>query len=140
LVSIEVSIEGIQTPMVTEVHMKRVAMTGGLLVAALTAALVLAMPRPSRSQDAEQVKKGQEVYTAQKCQVCHAIAGKGNKQNPLDGVGAKLSADDIRQWIVNPTEMTAKAKSTKKPPMPNKWAKLPAAELDALVAYMQSLK
>jgi mono/diheme cytochrome c family protein len=120
--------------------MKRVAMTGGLLMATLTAALVLAVPRPSRSQDAEQVKKGQEVYNAQKCQVCHAIAGKGNKQNPLDGVGAKLSADDIRQWIVNPTEMTTKAKSTKKPPMPNKWAKLPAAELDALVAYMQSLK
>ena len=28
----------------------------------------------------------------------------------------------IKQWIVNPTEMTAKAKSTKKPPMPNKYA------------------
>ncbi len=30
--------------------------------------------------------------------------GKGSKANPLDGVGAKLSADDIRQWITNPTE------------------------------------
>ena len=36
--------------------------------------------------------------------------------------------------------MTAKTKSTKKPPMPNKYGKLPAADLDALVAYMQSLK
>ena len=84
--------------------------------------------------------RDRKVYTAQKCQICHTIAGKGSKSNPLDGVGAKLSADDIRQWITNPTEMTAKAKSTKKPPMPNKYGSLPAADLDALVAYMQSLK
>ena len=86
------------------------------------------------------VKRGQEVYAAQKCSICHSIAGKGNKQNPLDGVGKKLSADEIQQWIVNPTEMTAKTKSTKKPPMPAKYGKLPKEELDALVAYMQSLK
>jgi len=92
------------------------------------------------AQDAAQVKKGQEVYTAQKCSICHAIAGKGNKANPLDGVGAKLSADDIRAWMVTPIEAAAKAKSTKKPPMPAKYGKLPAADLDALVAYMQSLK
>jgi mono/diheme cytochrome c family protein len=90
--------------------------------------------------DAAQEKKGQEVYTAQKCQLCHSIAGKGNKANPLDGVGAKLSAAEIKQWITNPVEAAAKAKSAKKPPMPAKYAKLPAADLDALVAYMQSLK
>ena len=94
----------------------------------------------AHAQDAAQVKKGQEVYTAQKCSVCHAIAGKGGKANPLDGVGAKLSAEDIRQWIVSPAEATAKAKSTKKPPMPAKYGSLPAGDLDALVAYMQSLK
>jgi mono/diheme cytochrome c family protein len=85
-------------------------------------------------------KQGAKVYTAQKCQVCHSIAGKGSKANPLDGVGAKLSADEIRGWIMNPTEAAAKAKSTKKPPMPNKYKTLPAADLDGLVAYMQSLK
>jgi mono/diheme cytochrome c family protein len=85
-------------------------------------------------------KQGAKVYTAQKCQVCHSIAGKGSKANPLDGVGAKLSADETRQWITNPTDMAAKAKSTKKPPMQNKYASLPAADLDGLVAYMQSLK
>ena len=36
--------------------------------------------------------------------------------------------------------MAAKAKSTKKPPMPDKYGSLPAADLDALVAYMASLK
>ena len=36
--------------------------------------------------------------------------------------------------------MAKKAGSTKKPPMPKKYDKLPAADIDALVAYMQSLK
>jgi mono/diheme cytochrome c family protein len=108
-----------------------------LLAAALVTTAGVMMPRPAAAQDA---KKGAEVYTAQKCQMCHAIAGKGNKSNPLDGVGAKLSADDIKQWITHPAEATAKAKSTKKPPMPAKYGGLPAADLEALVAYMQSLK
>jgi mono/diheme cytochrome c family protein len=105
--------------------------------------LVIALSWPlgiADAQDAALVKKGQEVYAAQKCSVCHAIAGKGNKVSPLDGVGTKLSADEIRSWIVTPKEMTAKTKSTKKPPMLDKYSKLPAADIDALVAYMQSLK
>jgi mono/diheme cytochrome c family protein len=89
---------------------------------------------------AQDAQKGAEVYTAQKCMACHSISGKGNKSNPLDGVGAKLSATDIRQWIVSPKEMSTKTKSTKKPPMPDRYAKLPAADIDAMVAYMQSLK
>jgi mono/diheme cytochrome c family protein len=102
---------------------------------AIAAGLALAIP--AAGQDAA---KGAQVYTAQKCQTCHAIAGKGGKVSPLDGIGGKLSADDIRQWITHPKDAAAKAKSTKKPPMPAKYASLPAADLDALVAYMQSLK
>jgi mono/diheme cytochrome c family protein len=108
-----------------------------LHVVTLSVAFGVATPLVAAAQDA---KKGAEVYNAQKCQQCHSIEGKGKKQNPLDGVGKKLSADEIRQWIVNPKEMTAKAKSTKKPPMPAKYTNLPAADLDALVAYMVSLK
>ena len=111
--------------------------TTRILAAALMVSLATATTLRAGQGDA---KRGQEVYTAQKCSVCHAIAGKGGKANPLDGVGAKLSADDIRQWITHPTEAAAKAKSTKKPPMPAKYGSLPAADLDALVAYMASLK
>jgi mono/diheme cytochrome c family protein len=92
------------------------------------------------AQDAAAVTKGQAIYTAQKCQMCHSVAGKGGKASALDGVGAKLKADDIRQWITHPKEAATKAGSTKKPPMPAKYGTLPAADLDALVAYMQSLK
>ena len=113
--------------------------TGRILLMAVLGVVIAAAPAVA-GQDAELIKKGQGVYGAQKCQVCHAIAGTGNKTNALDGVGKKLSADEIRQWIVQPAEMTAKVKSTKKPPMPAKYSGLPAADLDALVAYMVSLK
>jgi mono/diheme cytochrome c family protein len=110
------------------------------MVAMVMMALTAADISAAAGQDAAQIKRGQEVYAAQKCQMCHSIAGKGGKQNPLDGVGTKLSAEDTKRWITHPAEMSAKAKSTKKPPMPAKYASLPAADLDALVAYMQSLK
>jgi mono/diheme cytochrome c family protein len=117
--------------------MQRVTLNTSLFTIGITIALVAGVPRVAGAQDA---KKGAEVYAAQKCSVCHSIAGKGGKSSALDGVGAKLSADDIRQWIVDPVAMTKKSNSTKKPPMPKKYDKLPAADLDALVAYMQSLK
>ena len=105
-----------------------------LMIAAVFAVVAA---RPGLAQDAE---KGKAVYAAQKCSVCHAIAGTGGKNLPLDGVGGKLSAADIRSWIVSPKEAAGKANSTKKPPMPDRYAKLPAADVDALVAYMVSLK
>jgi mono/diheme cytochrome c family protein len=117
--------------------MQRVTMKASLFIAGVTMALVAGVPGVARAQDAA---KGAEVYAAQKCSVCHSIAGKGGKSSPLDGVGAKLSAEDIKQWIVDPVAMSKKSSSTKKPPMPAKYGKLPAAELDSLVAYMVSLK
>jgi mono/diheme cytochrome c family protein len=112
--------------------------TGRILLGAMLT--VAACSGALYAQDAALIKKGQDVYAAQKCQTCHQIAGKGNKANPLDGVGKKLSAADIKKWIVEPVEMTKATKSTKKPPMPAKYKALPAAEIDAMVAYLASLK
>lgn len=108
-----------------------------LPIALLSFAVWTASSLVASAQDA---KKGETVYGAQKCMTCHAISGKGNKNNPLDGVGAKLSADEIRHWIVDPVDAATKAKSTKKPPMPARYAKLPADDINNLVAYLQSLK
>jgi mono/diheme cytochrome c family protein len=82
--------------------------------------------------------KGEAVYAAQKCAMCHSIGEKGNKKGPLDGVGTKLSVADISLWMTDAKAMTAKTKSTRKPEM--KSYTLPKDELDALVAYMVSLK
>jgi mono/diheme cytochrome c family protein len=81
-----------------------------------------------------------KVYTDQKCAMCHSIAGKGNVKGPLDEVGAKYKAEELRQWMVDPAAMTAKHKAERKPAMPAKYAALAKDDLDALVAYMASLK
>ena len=85
------------------------------------------------------IERGQKVYAAQKCRQCHSIGGQGNKKGPLDEVGTKLSAEEIRLWIVSAPEMTKKTQSKRKPLMKS-YEKLPKEEIDALVAYMQSLK
>ena len=107
-----------------------------VLMIAAVFAVVAARPALAQGDAA----KGKAVYDAQKCSMCHSVAGAGGKTSALDGVGKKLSADDIRAWIVTPKDMEKKTNSTKKPPMPDRYAKLPAADLDALVAYMVSLK
>jgi|ERR1044071_630541 mono/diheme cytochrome c family protein len=89
------------------------------------------------AQDAK-VAKGQQVYADQKCSLCHAIAGKGNAKGSLDGVGSKLSADEIRSWLTDAKGMTAKTKATRKPEM--KAYALPKDDVDALVAYLGTLK
>jgi mono/diheme cytochrome c family protein len=89
------------------------------------------------AQDAK-LAKGAEVYAAQKCGLCHSVGEKGNKKGPLDGVGSRLQADEIRLWMTDAKAMTAKTNSTRKPDM--KSYSLPKEDLDALVAYMVSLK
>lgn len=92
---------------------------------------------PALAQDA--VAKGAAVFAAQKCAMCHSIDGKGMAKGPLDGVGSKLSADDIREWIVHPAEMSAKHNATRKPVM-RAYPNLPKDDLDALVAFLASKK
>jgi mono/diheme cytochrome c family protein len=104
----------------------------------LPAVIVIAFAASASAQDAK-IDKGKQVYAAQKCGMCHAIEGKGNAKGPLDGVGAKLSAADIKQWIVDPKTMTEKTKAARKPAM-KAYPALPAEDLDALVAYLVSLK
>lgn len=111
------------------------SMAGAMVIVAL---LGLGFSQRAWAQDAL-VQKGQQVYAARKCSMCHSVAGKGNPKGSLDGVGAKWTADEIRQWIVNWKEMAAKHNATRKPPMTD-YSKLPKEDVDALVAYMQTLR
>lgn len=83
--------------------------------------------------------KGEAVYAAQKCSMCHSIDGKGQAKGPLDGVGTKLTADEIREWIAHPAEMTKKHNATRKPVM-KAYPNLPKEDLEALVAFLASKK
>ena len=103
----------------------------------ITALIALVFASTAAAQGA--VEKGAAVFAAQKCSMCHSLDGKGSSKGPLDGIGSKLKADEIRQWIVDPVTMAAKANATRKPAM-KPHANLPKEDLDALVAFLASKK
>lgn len=104
----------------------------------ITVAVALAMSTAAAAQDKAVVAHGQKVFAAQKCTMCHSIDGKGNAKGPLDNAG-RLSDEDLRQWLIAPRVMSEKAKSTRKPIMPE-YTKLSKEDLDAVIAYMKTLK
>jgi mono/diheme cytochrome c family protein len=104
---------------------------------AVAATLVLSFPAAAAAEDAK-ADQGAALFTSQKCTMCHSVAGKGNAKGPLDGIGSTKKPDEIRQWIVDPEAMRAKANATRTPAM--KAMKLSTEQVDALVAYLASLK
>lgn len=118
----------------------RLKQVGGFVIAALifggggASAQAAAAPGGAQATD-----KGATVFVAQKCSLCHSLDGKGNAKGPLDDVVSKLTADEIRQWIVAPADMAAKAKATRKPAM-KAFPNLPKEDVDALVAFLHATK
>jgi mono/diheme cytochrome c family protein len=110
----------------------------------MTVAVIGGTALAASAQDAK-VEAGKTAYTTQKCSMCHSIKGVGMKPPTgvvLDGVGTKLPAADIKKWLTDTAAMEAKL--PKKPAMSMaasmKSKKLTDADVDALVAYMLSLK
>lgn len=113
-------------------------MSGRVSIAVAAAAGVfVVLTAPAFAQD--KLAQGIKVYADRKCSVCHSIAGKGNVKGPLDEVGTKLTVEEIRAWMVTPKEMTVKMKAERKPVM-LAYPDLTKPDLEALVAYMVSLK
>ena len=104
-------------------------------VGSFVMALSVGLAVPAMAQDA---KAGEKIFVDQKCSLCHSVAGKGNAKGPLDEVGSKLPADEIRAWISDAKGMTAKTKAARKPEM--KAFDLPKSDVDALVAYLSAMK
>ena len=100
------------------------------------AILSLASAASASAQDAKTL--GAKVFADQKCALCHSIDGKGNPKGPMEEAVGKLSADDIRAWITDAKGMTEKTKPVRKPAM--KQYALPKGDVDALVAYLSSIK
>jgi cytochrome c2 len=108
------------------------------ILVAVSAVAFFAAAGSAFAQDAK-IEKGKEVFAANKCSLCHSIAGKGNPKGPLDDVASKVTAAEMKQWLNDPKTMAAKAKAERKPPMKS-FATMPAADQDALIAYLQTLK
>jgi mono/diheme cytochrome c family protein len=106
-------------------------------LAAIAGFLLLAHPIPAAAQNAK-AEQGAALFASQKCTMCHSVAGKGNPKGSLDDEGSKKKQDEIREWIVDPEGMRAKSTATRTPAM--KPMKLSTEQVDALVAYLSTLK
>jgi mono/diheme cytochrome c family protein len=91
-------------------------------------------------QDPRRIEAGRKIYESEGCAKCHMIAGRGNRMFPLDGVGAKLSADEIRRWLTNTREMEDALPKAPAIKMSTRKYDFNDADLAAVVAFLQSLK
>ncbi len=82
---------------------------------------------------------GKRVYDAQNCARCHSVAGEGSPRSPLDGVGASLGPVELLHYA---TGHAAIAEDLSPRVLKEKqgYQSLPKDDLDALVAYLQSLR
>ena len=72
---------------------------------------------------------GKQAFESYGCSSCHSVAGAGNTSSPLDGIGNKKSAEELKRLIVSPpsgSTMPAMA--------------VPDKDLNDLVAYLLTLK
>ncbi len=79
-----------------------------------------------------QVERGWGVYQAERCSACHSVAGQGSPRYPLDGVADRLSAQELRLWVVDPQEIRPGVR--KRP-----YDHLSEEEVEALVAFLEIL-
>ena len=110
----------------------------GTIRTALAGVLLAALAAPAAAQDPK-VAHGEELFTQQRCTLCHQVAGTGNKKNPLDGVGKTITADLVKLWLTDPKAAEAKTGKSGTPKMKS-YASLSEADVEALVAYVMSLK
>jgi mono/diheme cytochrome c family protein len=108
-------------------------------IAGLAATLMGASLIAAQALDPAKVALGKKTFEGTKCTKCHGDDGKGDKDGKLSLVSgtAKLSAADIRKWITSPAEMTAKL--PRKPKEAMKKFDLTDAQVDGLVAFVQSI-
>ena len=93
-----------------------------------------------RAQDPRQIEAGRRIYDSEGCAKCHMIAGRGNRMAPLDGVGSKLSAEEIRRWLTNTAQMEDALPKAPAIKMSTRKYDFNDADLKAVVAFLQTLK
>jgi len=72
---------------------------------------------------------GKQAFESYGCSSCHSVAGAGNTSAPLDGVGNKRSAEQLKKLIASPPS------GSTMPAMD-----VPDKDLNTLVAYLLTLK
>lgn len=81
---------------------------------------------------------GRTLFEEQGCMRCHSIAGRGSPRNPLDGVGSRLGRQALRDWVTGQGEAQQEL-GPKVVEVKQRYAQLPAPQLEALVSYLAGL-
>jgi len=132
-----------------ELWARRLAAFTGLLVVLLSAAFAAVQNPPAGASlaasvaadgaDAALLARGREVVLANDCLMCHSIAGEGSPRSPLDGVGSRLSETEILHFAIADAsvqdDLSPRAIKAKRD-----YAELPEEDLQAMTAYLASLK
>jgi len=79
------------------------------------------------------VERGWGVYQSERCSSCHSVAGQGSPRYPLDGVASRLSAEELRLWVVDPQEVRPGVRK-------RAYDHLPAEDVADLVSFLEILR
>ncbi len=72
---------------------------------------------------------GKELFAKDSCSACHSVGGEGNASFPLDGIGSRRTAAELKQLIVSPPSGSIMPPTT-----------VSDDEINKLVGYLVSLK
>lgn len=101
--------------------------------------LVEATSPPLSAADSARIPRGSALVAELGCRRCHAVEGAGNPRSPLDGIGSRRSPTELRAWIIaDPSVRAALPRSAAR--AKQAYADLPESDLEALVAFLSSLR
>lgn len=90
-------------------------------------------PLELNKNDSTNVTEGKQIFQEYACYGCHKIGGQGGDMGPdLNGVGRRLRSEYLAAFLKNPQAFI--------PGTPMKISELWEEEVQALIAYLMSLK
>ncbi|HEX6306622.1 MAG TPA: c-type cytochrome [Longimicrobiales bacterium] len=103
-----------------------------------TADAAATAPAPAAAAPATASLEPLEIMRGNLCLTCHVLAGEGGAIGPpLDGIGARMTADAIRRAILDPGAEVTSGYEAFAAIMPRTFgSQLTAAQLEALVTYL----
>ncbi len=82
---------------------------------------------------------GRESFKSLGCSTCHSIAGAGNPRHPLDEVGSRWTAEQLRAWITG-TGFAAERLPATTVARKQRYTSIPPEQMDAIIAFLSALK
>jgi cytochrome c2 len=104
-----------------------------LIVIAVFALSILALPAGYAGAEMSKTQKGEKIFSDHQCSACHTVHGKGGNVGPdLSKVGNRRDEAWMKKFLPDPASV--------KPGVIMPPFKGSPEELDALIAYLRSLK